>query len=167
MTGEAREPNKADLRIAEEGYFRFLSGVAILHNPFATKGRVHNSYLPRRPRSIERKLSKVEPLIVHAEISLIYEGLRDAIRYAHPERGKGSGLTRLEGRFESAVPFMQNVVDAVFGEERYHDRLARLDIELLETLRPAPMLDETLYGFLCRPRLDAARFTSRFTSSST
>lgn len=132
-------PTEQEQLRGREGYTRYLIGAVILHNPSHLQ-ELHGRELdPEKDKRI---------IVLYAE-SLMLGGLKNVIRFANPPDVRGA-LANMEGRYLEAFPNMQATVDSTF--EHDNERVNKLNSGL-SILRPAPMLDETIYGYICHSRL--------------
>lgn len=137
-------PTEYDKRRADEAYTRYLAGIAMLRDPEGTQ--------PIHGFSLEKVHTGIKPLVRYTG-KLMVAGLKNVIRYAHPAE-KRSSMAPLEFMFEAALPHMQATVDRIYDDhtERLEDFGPAL-VPAVVALRPAPMLDKTIYRHLCHGRM--------------
>lgn len=129
----------ADLILGHESYFQYATGVAIINNP-----------IELAPMFSER--SDPDEILVHAE-RLMFDGLKGVIRYASSDEDR-SHLAKLEKCFDKAVEPMNIIVQSAY--EIMGERLRDLN-PMLQIIRPNPVLDRIVYGYVCHGRLNNIR----------
>ncbi len=133
-------PNDAEQIQARLGYLNYLTGAAILHDPEATQA-IHR----RNPENE----SGVRLIMVYAD-RLMLEGLRSVIRNANPSEIR-ENLAKQVDNFDQALPLMQATIFDTFTHEA--ESIRKLGLED-NPLRPAPMTEKIVYGYICHPHLD-------------
>ncbi len=139
MVTEAWDPNDYDVLAASQGYIRYASGATILHDPIGNQVVEETSFHNDR----ENLLS----LVLTAE-GLMVGGLRQMIQHVNHPRWR-TNRKNMGRQFSDAVPHMSAVIERVFGEEP--ERMHTLS-PILDVLRPAPILNKTIYEYLCHGR---------------
>lgn len=120
---------------AEQGYISYLSGVAILSGPEHMQP-LHNI-----------SPDNLEAIVLCAE-DIMYSGLKEVIQHSHPGGGK-RGLAAMEKMYDTALPVMAEMVDAVVEKRR--SGIDRMN-EFLYTIKPAPFLNRVIYEYICHSR---------------
>jgi hypothetical protein len=135
---ELYAPSPGEKIQAQEAYIRYMTGAVLLHDPDGTHS-IH-----RRDISKEDQL---EEMVAYSE-HLMLMGLQDVLRLAHGPSER-QNLGDLEGKFECALPNMQETVTRTFDLER--ERVDALS-PALWIIRPAPMVSCSVYKVICHSR---------------
>lgn len=137
MTKLSPEMSPQSALQGNEGYVRYLSGVAFLHDPKNTQ-EIH-----RQPYQENKEL-----FVVQAE-ALMLDGAKQVIKAANGEVGQNR-IANLEEKYDEALGNMQAIVDGVFILHREREDLL---LPAVRYFRPAAFLKENIYKYICHGRL--------------
>lgn len=129
-------PTDTELRLSEDAYLMHATGIAMLRDPDNEVNMAINSN--------EAVHVDPEAIVLRAEV-LIFEGLRQVVRFANPKNLR-TNLLKLEPRFREALPYMIDTVDRVVQTRT--EELIRLD-SAFDYIAPKAMANETVYKHLC------------------
>lgn len=137
MTRLSPEMSPQSALQGNEGYVRYLSGVAFLHDPKNTQS-IH-----AQPYEENKEL-----FVAQAE-ALMLDGAKQVIRSANDATDR-SRIGSMEEKYDEALGNMQAIVDGafVFQEER-----EGLLLPAVRYFRPAAFLHENVYKYVCHGRL--------------
>lgn len=132
-------PTAADQIQAQAGYLQYAIGVTMLARPESFSDALGGANIDS---------DHLEAIVVHAE-DLMLAGLQDTIRYTNnPETRR---LADLETRHATTVPLLREMLDDVYEDAA--DQLHDLSPDF-SRLRPLPVLNETIFRFVCHSRRD-------------
>lgn len=128
-------PSEADIFQSVEGYFHYLTGATILHDP-------EGMYEVHRRDVLNP--DDIEPIITTAQ-SMMLRGIKTVIAMAnHPDYRRPQ--RQMADKFERALGNMQHAITRAY--EEYPERAVGMS-EALEIVRPSPMLNRAIYTMLC------------------